>query len=259
MSLTGKTLKDTYKSLIRVDDNTNGVDAIATKCTDGAGNSTGLKLGTNRVHIQPGSLDTTNMFAVKTFGGDDAFIVDTANSVVKGGSNDTYMNTQIAEFSSLGHNPSGTGYHDMIPFGHNTGFGADITEANLGNGSGPSTTLTGTDALLPYYWYTPCEIVIDSMDCFIGCASGTPTVNLHLMEGTLTKDNSTSSGDATIAELWDTSTTACATNQINYLAGSQASGASDSIVPAGSVIVCTIETTADVLLTTKVIIKYHLR
>ena len=45
---------------------------------------------------------------------------------------------------------------------------------------------------------------------------------------------------------------------LEILAGSQASGASDSVVPAGSVLLCTIETDADVLLTTKVIIKYHL-
>jgi len=259
MSLSGKTVKETYKSLIRVNDNSNGVDSSAESCTDGAGNGTGLKLGTDKVHVQPSNADSTTAFQVNTSGGTQRFLVDTSNGYVKGGVNDYYMNTQTVEFSALGLNPSGTGYHDMIPFGHNTGFGADITEANLGNGAGPSTTLTGSNALLPFYWYTPCEIVIDSMDCLVACASGTPTVNFHLMEGALTKDNSTSSGDATIAELWDTSTTTLATNQINYIAGSQASSASDSIVPAGSVIVCTIETSADVLLTTKVIIKYHLR
>ena len=113
--------------------------------------------------------------------------------------------------------------------------------------------------MLPFYWYTPCEIVIDSMDCFAASSSGTPTVNFHLMEGVLTKDNTASSGDATLSELWDTSTTTCAVTQINYLAGSQASGASDSVVQAGSVLVCTIERDTDQLLTTKVIIKYHLR
>ena len=259
MSLTGKNIKDTYKSLIRVNDNTNGVDATIESCTDGNGNGTALQLATNKAHIKPSGADSTTAFQVKTNSGSSRFLVDTTNGYLKGGVNNAYLNTQIAEFSAKGLNPSGTGYHDLLPFGHNTGFGADITEANLGNGTGPSTTLTGSNALLPFYWNTPCEIVIESMDCLIGCASGTPTVNFHLMEGALTKDNSSSSGDATIAELWDTSTTACATGQINYLSGSQASGASDSIVPAGSVLLCTIETDADVLLTTKVIIKYHLR
>ena len=259
MTLVGKTIKSTYKCLIRVNDNSNGVDATATLCTDGAGNGTGLKLGTDKVHIQPSGADSTTAFQVKSNSGTQRFLVDTSNGYIKGGHNDYYMNTQIAEFSASSLNPSGTGYHDLIPFNSGVGFGTDFTEQNLGNGTGPSTSLTGTALMLPYYWYTPCEIVIDSMDCFAACASGTPTVNFHLMEGALTKDNSTSSGDSTIAELWDTSTTACATNQINYLAGSQASGASDSIVPAGSVLLCTIETSADVLLTTKVIIKYHLR
>ena len=149
---------------------------------------------------------------------------------------------------------------DTATFGDGAGsFGTDLVEKELGNGVGPETTLTGHVQMLPFYWYTPCEIVIDSMDCFAASSSGTPTVNFHLMEGVLTKDNTASSGDATLSELWDTSTTACATNQINYLAGSQASGASDSVVPAGSVLVCTIETDADVILTTKAIIKYHLR
>ena len=259
MSLTGKNIKDTYKSLIRVNDNANGVDATIEACTDGDGNGTALQIATNQVHVKPNAADSTTSFVVKNQGGSNRFLVDTTNGYIKGGINNYYLNTQVAEFSSMGLNPSGTGYHDLIPFGHNTGFGADITEANLGNSAGPSTTLTGSNALLPFYWYVPCEIVIESMDCFIGCASGTPTVNLHLMEGVLTKDNSTSSGDATLTELWDTSTTDCATGQINYLSGSQSSSASDSIVPEGSVILCTIETDADVLLTTKVIIKYHLR
>jgi hypothetical protein len=259
MSLEGKTIKDTYKSLIRVDDNVNGVDSTATTCTDGAGNDTAIKLGTNNIVVQPSASDSTTALQVKSNTGDQRFVVDTSNGVVKGGQNDYYMNTQIAEFSCLGLNPSGTGYHDLIPFGHNTGFGADIVEANLGNGAGPSTTLTGSNAMLPYYWYVPCEIVIDQVDFLVGCASGTPTVNFHMLEGSLTKDNSTSSGDATLTELYDTSTTTLATGQINYLSGSQASSAADNVVPAGSVIVCTIETSADVLLTTKVIIKYHLR
>ena len=257
MSLSGKTVKDTYKSLIRVNDNTNGVDATAESCTDGAGNGTGLKLGTDKVHVQPSAADSTTAYQVKANAGSQRFLVDTSNGYIKGGMNDYYLNTQIAEFSVVSLNPSGTGYHDLIPFGSND-VGV-IAEQNLGNSAGPSTTLTGSNLLLPFYWYTPCEIVIDSMDCFVSPASGTPTVNFHLMEGALTKDNSSSSGDATIAELWDTSTTACATNQINYIAGSQASSASDSVVPAGSVLLCTIETDADVLLTTKVIIKYHLR
>ena len=152
MSLSGKTIKDTYKSLIRVNDNTNGVDATAESCTDGAGNGTGLKLGTDKVHIQPSGADSTTAFQVKANDGSQRFLVDTSNGYIKGGTNDYHLNTQIAEFSSLGLNPSGTGYHDLIPFGHNTGFGADVTEANLGSSAGPSTTLTGSNALLPFYW-----------------------------------------------------------------------------------------------------------
>ena len=130
MSLSGKTIKDTYKSLIRVNDNTNGVDATAESCTDGAGNGTGLQLGTDKVHIQPSGADATTAFQVKANAGSQRFLVDTSNGYIKGGMNDYHLNTQVAEFSAMGLNPSGTGYHDLIPFGHNTGFGADITEAN---------------------------------------------------------------------------------------------------------------------------------
>ena len=52
MTLAGKTLKSTYKSLLRVDDNS-GVGGTSLRITDGEGNNTGIKVSDRDFTVEP--------------------------------------------------------------------------------------------------------------------------------------------------------------------------------------------------------------
>ena len=53
MSLTGKTLASTYKSILRVNDNTNGIDTVLENITDGEGTGSSLTLSDDQLGISP--------------------------------------------------------------------------------------------------------------------------------------------------------------------------------------------------------------
>ena len=76
--LTGNSVKDTYKSLLRVDDN-NGVDATLAVITDGEGVSSPLKIATNKIEIIPPSSNDTATFEISQTNGNRVFVVDTTN------------------------------------------------------------------------------------------------------------------------------------------------------------------------------------
>ena len=80
--LTGSAIKDSYKSLLRVDDDDNGVDPSLTKVTDGEGTDTPLKLSTEKVEIIPPNTDSTTMFEVSQNDGTSILTVDSSNGKV---------------------------------------------------------------------------------------------------------------------------------------------------------------------------------
>ena len=67
--LTGKTIASAYKSILRVDDDTNGVDTSLESVTDGEGTASALKLSDDQFAVQPQNDDTTEAFYVKAKGG----------------------------------------------------------------------------------------------------------------------------------------------------------------------------------------------
>ena len=83
MTLAGKTLKSTYKSLLRVDDNTNGIDTASTNITDGEGTKSALFLSDDNLAVRPQNDDSVAAFQVRARGGTTSFTVDTTNNVVK--------------------------------------------------------------------------------------------------------------------------------------------------------------------------------
>ena len=76
--LTGVKPSASYKSLLRMDDNTNGVDATLEKITDGEGTDSSLQLSTSKALVIPAS-DTTGVFEVQTGSGDSVLSVSTTN------------------------------------------------------------------------------------------------------------------------------------------------------------------------------------
>ena len=64
--LTGKTIGSSYKSLLRISDDTDGIDTSLESVTDGEGTVSALKLSDDQFAVQPANDDTTEVFCVKT-------------------------------------------------------------------------------------------------------------------------------------------------------------------------------------------------
>ena len=99
MSLKDKTVAEAYKSLLRVDDNTNGIDGVIESVTDGEGTKAALFLSDDHVQVRPNNDDTTSTFAVRAAGGTSLLRVDSTNSVVTAGVGGFNVLTQYAYFS----------------------------------------------------------------------------------------------------------------------------------------------------------------
>ena len=75
-SLSGVKIKNSYKSLLKVNDETNGVDSNLTAIEDGQAGSTPLQIATNKILIKPGT-DSASAFAVQSQGGGNMLTIDT--------------------------------------------------------------------------------------------------------------------------------------------------------------------------------------
>ena len=96
--LTGKSIASAYKSILRVDDDTNGIDTNLEAITDGAGNKSSIKLSDDSLRVQPQNDDSTSVLLVRAKGGTPLLSVDTTNSVVKAGVGNFNVLTQYAYF-----------------------------------------------------------------------------------------------------------------------------------------------------------------
>ena len=185
------------------------------------------------------------------------FQVNTQEEEVK--VNGTHVNTMFTHFSGSNIDPTGAGYHMAIPYG-GTYLGGATDELDFGNGTEPATTLDisglseDTDAL-HYYMYIPNTIQIDTVHCFAGSESGTPSLNFHLYDYLLDKSNGAGSGDLSGgAKAFESVTVASSASTINYFSGTVIS----KTIAAGRVLVATIESDADVLIHAKMCIGYHI-
>jgi hypothetical protein len=80
--LTSLKIKDSYKSLLRVNDSTNGVDSSLEVIEDGEGTDTPIKISTEKIEIIPPNTDSTTMFEVSDNGGTSLLTVDSTNDQV---------------------------------------------------------------------------------------------------------------------------------------------------------------------------------
>ena len=204
MSLTGKTLASTYKSLIRINDDTNGIDTNVENVTDGEGTSSVLGLSTDSCMVVPKTTDKTAVFAVQDKDSNTLFVVDSDNDLVKSGIGQHNVNTQYAHFgisnADAAWDDSLANTHYAVPFG-GMGRSRITTIANFGFGTStdPATTLTISDSahdILQCYWYVPDNITVDAVQWWQSADAATgDTTRGHLMAYSVVTTAGATSGD----------------------------------------------------------------
>ena len=184
MAFSGKTVANTFKDLLQIDNSNAGISTSLLVVKDGAGNQSSLYISDDQIKIQPENDDTTTLLEIKDKDGDQMLVVDSSNDAIKVFSQN--VNTQYAYFgiSSGGALPTAADTHYAIPFSTmalNSGY------VSLLGGSNPATTLdlssvNQADDLVTCFWYIPDDITIDSVNVWAGSsASEGDSLTFHLM------------------------------------------------------------------------------
>ena len=117
MSLSGKTLKDTYIDLLQLDNSNGGVSTSLKDVKDGGGSTSCLSVSDDALQIKPQNDDSIATFNIKTTGNSSVLSVNTSSEIVMASGN--AVNTQFATFS-IGSTESSVfaaNEHQAIPFG----------------------------------------------------------------------------------------------------------------------------------------------
>ena len=204
MSLTGKSPADTYKDLLKVNNNNSGIDSTARIIESGDGSDTAITLSDRTLKVQSAT-DNTTAFNVANSGGSTKFNVDTTNDQVK--ALGTHVNTQYADFT-IGNAESATftaNTHRPLCF-QSANFGSAGTIPTFGTGTDPATTFTTADGsgtrasdLVPIMWYVPDAISIDSVYGLEGADAATgDTSRMHLFSYTFTSGSTSALTSGTL-------------------------------------------------------------
>ena len=209
MALKGKSPADTYKDLLQIDNNNNGIASTTKIIKDGLNNTTSCSLSDRRFLINSQTNNTT-AFEVRNSSNANKFLVDTDNDYVK--ALGEHVNTQYAHFGVNAIDGYFGGAlddtHYMIPFVTSFANLAVETIANFAIGTATTSSFNDTEptdsltiattsaSVLPCYWYVPDDITIDKVEWFTSAdaAAGT-TIASYVMKYDLDKGNSAASGD----------------------------------------------------------------
>ena len=263
MSLTNKTIANTYKDVLQIDNSNNGASAIIKTVKSGNGVDTALRLSKEVVSVRPSTTETTTALRVQAYEGNTLLQVDSTNTEVK--ALGQYVNTQTKQFvlASVNGEPHTANTWTMMSAIGNTRFNSTAIE--MGTGGTPATTydISSTneaDNLVQCMWYVPFNIAIDSCNVWFGAdeASG-DTVKFSVMSYTVSTANDATGGDlsAGVENCVSPSTIAGAGHEIAYY---QALTVSTANVDAGKVIIAYVhqdDVNAD--LTVNMQLVYHLR
>ena len=259
-SLAGKSPANTYKSLLKVADETNGVSTSASRIEDGEGTASCVAIGDDNLTVQPQNDNTTSTFTVSNSSGTTILAADTSNTTVKVGSSQTHANTQILEFSAYRLLPV-AGTHYFIPCSSGN-FNSTVALAELacGTGTDPDTTLDAgdtTDELVCMLFLAPYNLTIDGVKFMVSTDTDTDTtINVHLYKFTMTNAGGTSDGNLSGGTLLaNGQATSVDRNVIKTVSASIDS----SSVSANEVIACFVENvtnTDDINI--RVQVKYHI-
>lgn len=267
--LTGKTISTSYKSLLRVDNDANGVGTTSLDITDGEGTKTCLKVCDDFLRIEPQDDNTVGTLTVRNNAGSSILAVDTNNSVVKVNSGQEIANTQYAYFglASAGISSANVaGTHYPLYFGGAIGYSGTAAIGDqlsiFGTGTDPATTVTTADAtdqrasqLIPFMMYVPDDISIDAVYSIEGADAATgDTTRFHLMSYTFNSGSTSCLTSGTLVAHSDDTTNA-GSEQV-YKSTWNIDSAS---VSGGKVLICTFESdSVNSDFTYQAIIKYHL-
>ena len=206
MSLTGKTLANTYKDLLHMNSSNTGVGTTLKNVQDGDGNISSLYISDDAVLIKPENDDTTTVVDVQTTDATSVFEVDTTNQLVKASGN--YVNTQYAYFGADRVDSAAytANNHHPIPFTASGNISNPSDIPTFGTGTDPATTFTtaegnGTRAsnLVSTFWYVPDAITIDSVTSFEGADTATgDTTRMHLFSYTFTSGSTSALSSGTL-------------------------------------------------------------
>ena len=258
-SLAGKSPANTYKSLLKVADETNGVSGSASQIEDGEGTSTCLQISTTVAHFKPAS-DVNAALKVERANGDDLLVVDTNNSLVKVGTSQVSATTQLLTFSAFRIVPT-AGSHYFVPVHGMAEFGTNQAhEITGGSGTDPDTTIdktSTTDDTVNMLFNVPFNMVIDAVKVFVSTDQDTDcTINVHLMSYDMVADGTTNDGNLSNGTvLADGQATSVDRNVLKSIDMTIQS----SSVTSGKVIACFVENetnTDDINI--QVQVKYHI-
>jgi len=189
--LTNNTIASSYKSILRIDDNANGLDTSIEAVTDGEGTKSALSLSDDSLLVKPQNDETTSCFRVTSKGGTPLLNVDSTNSVVKVNVNQDIANTQYATFQMNSAWWSGALANNHYPLSYSANQNS-VTFPTFGTGTDPADTFTTADSsnerggdLVPCLWYVMDDITIDSVVAIEGADAATgDTTRMHLMSYT---------------------------------------------------------------------------
>ena len=258
-SLAGKSPANTYKSLLKVADETNGVSGTVSVIEDGEGTATCLKVAPHKLKLQP-STDNNQTFLVETVNGTDLFLVDTLNDLVKVGASQVSATTQLLTFSAYRIVPT-AGTHYYVPVQGMAEFGVGTAaEITGGTGTDPQTSHDAgatTDELVNMLFNVPFNMTIDAVKVLASNDSDADCVyNYHLMSYDMVNDGTTNDGNLTNGTvLADGQATAVDRNVLK----STDLTIQSSSVASGKVIACFVENetnTNDINI--QVQVKYHI-
>ena len=256
-SLAGKSPANTYKSLLKVADETNGITSSASVIEDGEGTASCTSIGTRGLKVTP-TANTTTTFEVENASGTNILTVDTTNSCVKTGTTQTYANTQILDFSAYRLVPV-AGTHYFVPCSSGA-FTSPLAELANGTGTDPATTLdagASTDELVNMLFLAPYNLTIDGVKFMVSTDTDTDTtVNVHLYKFTMTNAGGTSDGNLTSGTLLANGQ---ATSVDRNVLKTVSASIDSSSVSADEVIACFVENvtnTDDINI--RVQVKYHI-
>ena len=256
-SLVGKSPASTYKSLLKVSDETNGISAVSSQIEDGEGTKSCISLSDDQFIIRPQNDDTTNSVLIRAKAGSTILQADTTNLLIKAGTTSTPVNTQILEFHAKTLVPV-AGTHYFVGKGISAYFGTSV-ETSCGTGTDPDTSLDAgatTDDLLQNLFIVPVNLTIDAVKFMVSTTTDTDTtINVHLYSFDMANTGGTNDGNLSNGTLLaNGQATSVDRNVIKTVDCSIDS----SSVSAGEVIACFVENetnTDSIMLQTQVL--YH--
>lgn len=196
MSLINKTVKNSYKDILQIENSNAGVDGAIRTVMSGNGNNSSLGVSENSARVTPKN-DSTSVFKVTKKGGATTlFNIDSTNDKAEALGNQ--LNTNIKEFAmgSGSQEPSVANTWTALM---SNGAGRASTYLELGTGATPDTSYTITasaDDVVQAIFYVPVNISIDSCHVWAGADTATgDTFKYSVMAYDIDTSNGSTGGD----------------------------------------------------------------